>query len=140
VPAELDRIRRAIQRKNPSMPESKAWAIATDAFKKKHGIRGKTTEEEMARASAEEYVHDKLGSWIDSKAKELVKTADLSWVDKYVAPFLGVDAKPGDFAKTFGIASGMPKKMIQPATKAKPLSSYVPIKQYSKFAVRPSEF
>ena len=138
MPAELDRIRRAIQRNNPSMPKSTAWAIATDTFKKKHGIHGKTTEAEMARKASEEYVQDKAGWWIDKKAKELAKTAgDLSWVDKYVAPFMGINAKPGEFAKAFGIPSGIPKKVLQAPTKSKPLSSYIPLQNYSKYAIKP---
>ena len=53
MPAELENIRRAIKREHPGMSKSRSFAIATSAFKKKHGICGKTTEEEMAAKAKE---------------------------------------------------------------------------------------
>lgn len=51
MPEELERIKNKIKAKNPSMPESSAWAIATNAWKRKHNIpvNKKITEEEMER-------------------------------------------------------------------------------------------
>jgi hypothetical protein len=73
MPAELDKIRRAIQRENPDMPESRAWAIATKTFKKKHGIRGKATEEEMEEKA--DYIRDKEAAFAEGFFSELEKIA-----------------------------------------------------------------
>lgn len=85
MPAELDKIRKAVQRENPGMPQSRTWAIATSTFKKKHGIKGKTTEGEMHRKA--DYIRDKegafrqgffeecakIGGWIHNRAKRIMK-------------------------------------------------------------------
>jgi hypothetical protein len=38
MPAELEKIKNDILKRNPKMPESEAYAIATNIFKKRHGI------------------------------------------------------------------------------------------------------
>ena len=38
MPAELEKIKNDILKRNPSMPESEAYALATNIFKKRHGI------------------------------------------------------------------------------------------------------
>lgn len=35
MPAEVDRIYRAIKKKNPKMSDKEAWAIAYDTYRKK---------------------------------------------------------------------------------------------------------
>lgn len=59
VPKELEDIKQSILKDNPDMGESQAYAIATNVFKKRHSIKGKTTEGEM-QEKASEYVRDKL--------------------------------------------------------------------------------
>ena len=38
MPKELEKIKNDILKRNPKMPESEAYAIATNIFKKRHGI------------------------------------------------------------------------------------------------------
>ena len=71
MPAELEKIREAIKRENPGMSEDRTYAIATHAFKQKHNIKGKTTEECTAQehlavlASAQKYVDSAVSKTIN---------------------------------------------------------------------------
>lgn len=53
MPKELEDIKDSVLKDNPDMGKSQAYAIATNVFKKRHGIKGKTTEEEMQEKASE---------------------------------------------------------------------------------------
>ena len=75
MPQELEDIKDSILDDNPGMDESKAWAIATKTFKKRHGIKGKTTEKEMQR-KASSLILDKTAFWrgFQEELKKIAKT------------------------------------------------------------------
>ena len=72
MPAELEHIREVLRREHPGMAKSRTFAIATSAFKKSHGIHGKTTEGEMARAAHEKTAGPIL-RWTLERAKRAIK-------------------------------------------------------------------
>ena len=80
MPAELEHIKEKIKEKNPNLPESSAWAIATKVWKQKHGINPKQhiTWKKMEKegAIAEEAVRLGRGKKLiplKSKFTEMIK-------------------------------------------------------------------